>query len=41
MYYKILDSKGNFIHAFPTYKQAETYKFAYGNNGWSIKIARK
>ena len=41
MYYKVLDSKGNFMRAFFTYKQAKTYKIAHGNNGWSIKIARK
>ena len=41
MYYKILDSKGNFMRAFPTYKQADTYKFAYGNSGWSVKIVQK
>lgn len=41
MYYKVLDSKGNFMRAFHTYKQAATYKFAYGNSGWGVKIARK
>ena len=38
MYYKVLDSKGNLMRTFPTYKQAEIYKFAYGNRGWSVKI---
>lgn len=41
MKYIVEDSLGNFMRTFPTYKQAETYKFAYGNSGWSVKIARK
>lgn len=41
MYYKVLDSEGNFMRAFPTYKQAETYRFTYGNNGWSTKLVQK
>lgn len=41
MYYKILDSKDNFMRAFSTYKQAETYRFTFGNAYWSIKITKK
>lgn len=41
MKYIVEDSLGNFMRAFPTYKQAEIYKFAYGNRGWSVKTARK
>ena len=41
MKYIVEDSLGNFMRAFPTYKQAEIYKFAYGNSGWNVKIARK
>ena len=41
MKYIVEDSLGNFMHTFPTYKQAETYRFAYGNSGWSIKIVQK
>lgn len=41
MHYQVLDSENNLIRTFPTYKQAETYRFAYGNNGWSIKIVQK
>lgn len=35
--YIVLDSYGNFIKKFPTYQQASTFKFAYGNYGWVIK----
>ena len=38
--YRVYDSQGNFMRSFPTYKQASTYKFAYGNYGWSIKFIR-
>lgn len=35
--YKVYDSMGNLMRVFHTYKQANTYKFAYGNYGWTIK----
>lgn len=35
--YKVFDSLGNFMRRFPTYEQAYDYKFAYGNNSWTIK----
>lgn len=35
--YRVYDSYGKFLKSFPTYKQASTYKFAYGNYGWTIK----
>lgn len=35
--YYVFDSLGNFMRKFPNYKQASTYKFVYGNNGWYIK----
>lgn len=33
----VYDSLGNYMRSFPNYKQASTYKFAYGNYGWVIK----
>jgi len=36
--YKVYDSLGNFMRRFPTYEQADTYRFAYGNKYWTIKI---
>lgn len=35
--YKVYDSLGNFMRKFPTYKQAVTYRLAYGNKHWYIK----
>ena len=35
-YYIVKDSTGHIMRIFPTYKQASTYKFAYGNYGWKI-----
>lgn len=35
--YKVYDSMGNLMRRFPTYKQAATYKLAFGNSGWTIK----
>jgi len=35
--YKVFDSLGNFMCRFPTYKQAVTYRLAYGNIYWTIK----
>lgn len=35
--YKVFDSLGNFMRRFSTYKQAVTYRLAYGNYGWTIK----
>ena len=35
--YKLYDSLGNFIKRFPTYKQAVTYRLAYGSIYWTIK----
>ena len=37
MKYKVYDSQGEFMRAFPDYKQASNYKFIYGNKGWTIK----
>lgn len=37
MMYKVFDSLGNFMRRFPTYKQAVTYRLAYGNKYWTIK----
>lgn len=37
MRYAVYDSYGNLMRVFPNYKQASTYKFAYGNYGWTIK----
>ena len=34
--YKVYDSLGNFMRSFPTYQQASTYKFVYGNSSWII-----
>lgn len=35
--YKVYDSQGNFMNKFPTYSQANTYKYACGNYKWTIK----
>lgn len=35
-YYTVKDSTGHVIRTFPTYQQASTYKFVYGNSGWTI-----
>lgn len=35
-YYTVRDSTGFAIRTFPTWAQAYTYKFAYGNSGWTI-----
>lgn len=35
-YYTLKDSTGHIVKTFPTYKQALTYKFVYGNSGWNI-----
>lgn len=35
-YYTVKDSTGHVIRTFPTWKQANTYKFVYGNSGWII-----
>lgn len=35
--YKVYDSEGNFMRKFPSYKQAVTYRLAYGNKYWYIK----
>lgn len=35
-YYTVKDSTGHVIRTFPTYQQASTYKFVYGNAGWTI-----
>ena len=37
MRYYVYDSYGNLMRKFNTYAQASTYKFAYGNYGWTIK----
>lgn len=36
--YKVFDSWGNLVRRFPTYKQANNYKYACGNTGWTIKF---
>lgn len=36
MRYIVRDSLGNFMRSFKTYKEASTYKFAYGNYQWTI-----
>lgn len=36
MSYYVKDSVGTIIKTFPTYKQAVTYKYTYGNLGWYI-----
>ena len=35
--YEVYDSEGNFMRKFSTYKQAVTYRLAYGNKHWYIK----
>ena len=35
--YKVFDSLGNFMKRFPTFQQANNYKFIYGNSGWIIR----
>lgn len=35
--YKVFDSESNFIQSFKTYKEANTFKFIYGNFSWFIK----
>ena len=35
--YKVYDSQGNFMDKFPTYAQANNYKYAYVNSKWTIK----
>ena len=35
-YYTVKDSTGHVMRTFPTYQQASTYKFVYGNSGWII-----
>lgn len=35
--YRVYDSLGNFMRSFPNYQQASTYKFTFGNYGWTIK----
>lgn len=36
MRYIVVDSEGNFMRAFRSYKEASTYKFTRGNYGWEI-----
>ena len=37
MIYEVYDSQGNFMNKFPTYAQANNYKYACGNSKWTIK----
>lgn len=37
MRYKIYDSLGNYMKSFPDYKKAFSYKYVFGNYGWTIK----
>lgn len=39
--YIVKDSLGNTMKVFPNYRQASTYKFAYGNQYWSIVETKK
>lgn len=34
--YKVIDSLGNILRIFPTYKQAYTYKIAMNRYDWRI-----
>ena len=35
--YKLYDSEGGYIGTFPSWKQADNYRFARGNKCWIIK----
>lgn len=35
--YKLYDSEGGYIGSFPSWKQADNYRFTYGNSEWKIK----
>lgn len=37
MKYYLYDSLGNLMKVLPDYRQASTYKLAFGNRYWSIK----
>lgn len=34
--YKLYDSEGGYIGSFPSWKQADNYRFAKGNKYWKI-----
>lgn len=38
--YVVKDSLNNIMRVFPTYKQAETYRFVRGNNQWTIQTIK-
>ena len=35
--YKLYDSKGGYIGSFPSWKEADIYRFVKGNKRWIIK----
>lgn len=34
--YKLYDSEGGYIGSFPSWKEADNYRFTYGNSNWKI-----